>query len=179
MAEPINGDGRSEFVRAALDQYEAALIRHAFGITRDAESARDVVQDTFLKLWHQPPEAIDGRLAQWLFTVCRNRALDVRRKESRMTPLIDEQMEHCAAPNPSPADQAERREIARNILEMLDELPQNQREVVRLKFQAQLSYDEIAAVTSLSAGNVGFLLHTAIKTLRARLAKLEAAPIPR
>jgi RNA polymerase sigma-70 factor (ECF subfamily) len=53
-------------------------------------------------------------------------------------------------------------------------LPVNQREVVRLKFQNQLSYEEIAAVTSLSVSNVGFLLHTALKTLRLRMAEMES-----
>jgi RNA polymerase sigma-70 factor (ECF subfamily) len=56
----------------------------------------------------------------------------------------------------------------------LDLLPPKQREVVRLKFQAQLSYEEIAAITSLSVSNVGVLLHTAIRTLRQRMTQLEA-----
>ena len=65
------------------------------------------------------------------------------------------------------------------IDELLADLPLNQREVVRLKFQNQLSYQEIAAVTSLSVGNVGFLLHTALKTLRSRLDRLErTSPFP-
>jgi len=179
MVEPVDSTFRSEFVRAALERYEAALVRHAFGITGDLEAARDVVQDTFLKLCDQPPEAVDGHLAQWLFTVCRNRALDVKRKESRMTPLMDDQMEQRAAVEPSPSAQAELRETTRNMLDLMDQLPHNQREVVRLKFQAQLSYEEIAAVTSLSSSNVGFLLHTAIKTLRVRLAKLDATLTPR
>lgn len=179
MVEPVESTFRSEFVRAALERYEAALVRYAFGITRDLETARDIVQDTFLKLCDQPPEAVDEHLAQWLFTVCRNRALDVNRKESRMTPLIDEQMERVAALDASPSAQAEQRDTTRNLLNLIDQLPQNQREVVRLKFQEQLSYEEIAAATSLSATNVGFLLHTAIRTLRARLAKLDVTLTPR
>ena len=49
-------------------------------------------------------------------------------------------------------------------------LPNNQQEVVRLKFQNGMSYKEIAAVTELSVSNVGFLLHTALDTLRTRIA---------
>jgi RNA polymerase sigma-70 factor (ECF subfamily) len=63
--------------------------------------------------------------------------------------------------------------VATAVLGLMDELPVNQREVVRLKFQGQMSYGEIAAVTSLSVGNVGFLLHTALRTLRKRLEALE------
>ena len=52
-----------------------------------------------------------------------------------------------------------------------DALPPNQREVIRLKFQNDLSYREIAEVTQLTETNVGFLLHTGLKKLRALLAE--------
>jgi RNA polymerase sigma-70 factor (ECF subfamily) len=52
---------------------------------------------------------------------------------------------------------------------MLDRLPKNQREVVYLKFQCDLSYKEISEVTKLSVTNVGFLMHTALKNLRKEL----------
>ena len=53
---------------------------------------------------------------------------------------------------------------------MLAGLPDNQQEVVRLKFQDGLSYKEIAGVTGLTVSNVGFLIHTAIHTLRREFA---------
>jgi RNA polymerase sigma-70 factor (ECF subfamily) len=172
-----SGDPRSATIRMALRRHEGPLVRYALGLTGDLESARDVVQDTFLRLWEQPLGSVDGHLTRWLYTVCRNRALDVQRKASRMTPLTDIEMDHRPAPGPSPADAATTRDDARRIEELLGDLPFNQREVVRLKFQNQLSYQEIAAITSLSEGNVGFLLHTALKTLRSRLAKLESRTV--
>ena len=42
---------------------------------------------------------LDGHLAQWLFTVCRNRALDVRQKESRMQPLSADRLNHVGPNN--------------------------------------------------------------------------------
>ena len=53
--------------------------------------------------------------------------------------------------------------------DLLERLPHNQQEVIRLKFQQGLSYKEIAAITELSASNVGYLIHTAVKKLRAEL----------
>lgn len=93
-----------------------------------------------------------------------------------MTPLVDEHLEARESRDLSPAIQAEQRDSFQTVLQWLDLLPPNQQEVVRLKFQAQLSYEEIAAVTSLSVSNVGVLLHTAIRTLRHRMARLEATP---
>src|SRR4030095_7096320 len=111
-------------------------------------------------------------LGAWLFTVCRNRAHDVQRKANRMTPLSEIELDRQSAPEISPDDAAMTRDATHRVEQLLADLPPNQREVVRLKFQHQLSYQEIAAVTSLSVGNVGFLLHTALKTLRSRLAAL-------
>ena len=163
-----------EWIRQALHRHEGPLVRYALGITGDLETARDVVQDTFLKLCSQDPASLEGRLAPWLFTVCRRRALDVLRKSHRMTPLSDVDLETRPDASPPPDVASDTREQTHHALRLLSMLPVNQREVVRLKFQNQLSYEEIAAVTSLSVSNVGFLLHTALKTLRLRMAEMES-----
>ncbi|HTE06423.1 MAG TPA: sigma-70 family RNA polymerase sigma factor, partial [Planctomycetota bacterium] len=73
-----------EALRAAVAQFETPLLRYAARLTGNAEVARDVVQDTFLRLCAQPRAAVETHLAEWLFTVCRHRALDHHRKEGRM-----------------------------------------------------------------------------------------------
>lgn len=73
----------------------------------------------------------------------------------------------------SPAVQAEHNESAGRVQRFMKHLPPNQQEVVRLKFQSGLSYKEIAGVTNLSVTNVGFLIHTALKTLRQRMTEQE------
>ncbi|MBX3734917.1 MAG: sigma-70 family RNA polymerase sigma factor [Verrucomicrobiae bacterium] len=175
-------DPRARFVAGALERLEGPLVRYALGLTGDLETARDVVQDAFLRLWEQPAGTVDGHVARWLFTVCRNRALDVQRKANRMSPLTQTEWDARPAPDPSPADAASTRDTLNQVAGLLADLPFNQREVVRLKFQNQLSYQEIADITALSVGNVGFLLHTALRTLRKRLQHLEressATPCP-
>ena len=59
------------WIDAAIEQYESPLLRYARLFVFDLESARDVVQDTFLKLCKQEEDLIRPKLAQWLFTVCR------------------------------------------------------------------------------------------------------------
>ena len=56
------------------------------------------------------------------------------------------------------------------MLQLIDRLPPNQQEVVRLKFQNGFSYKEISRITTLSVTNVGFLIHTAVARLRAEFA---------
>jgi RNA polymerase sigma-70 factor (ECF subfamily) len=164
-----SNSNKSDWVHAALRQFEGPLTRYAAQITGDVERARDVVQDTFVKLCTQSQERLEGHLAEWLYTVCRNRALDVRRKESRMTPMNSIELETHESREPSPAVAAERRDSAGQVLQLLASLPANQQEVIRLKFQNGLSYQEISRVTNLTVTNVGFLIHTAIKNIRHQL----------
>jgi RNA polymerase sigma factor (sigma-70 family) len=165
-----NGNlGQSEWISLVFERYEGPLMRYATWLSGDAERARDVVQDTFLRLCAEEPGDVEGHLAEWLFTVCRNRALDVHRKESRLKPLTDFEIESQASPDPSPAVQVERQEATDQVVQLLKTLPSNQQEVVRLKFQFGLSYKEISRITNLTVTNVGFLLHTALKSLRHQL----------
>lgn len=164
---------KAEWIRGVLERYESPLIRYAACITGDLEQARDVVQDTFLKLCEREPDEIDSHLAEWLFTVCRHRSLDLLRKQSRMNPLTLEELEASPGPEPAPDKIIELREGTGHLLQLVAALPVRQRELLRLKFQQGLSYAEMARVTGLSSGNVGFLLHTAIQTLRQRMRRLE------
>ncbi len=161
----------SSFVSAAVERHQAPLLRYAARLLGgDAERARDVVQDTFVRLMAQPPAEVDGHMAEWLFTVCRNRTHDVLRKEGRMKRFEEGQVEQLTAPDPRPGRTLERAEQHETVLRLIGKLPHNQQEVVRLKFQNGFSYQEISRITSLSVTNVGFILHTAIKALRQEMA---------
>ncbi len=162
-----------DWIRDALACHEGPLLRYAFSLTQNAETAQDIVQDTFLKLCEQKRETVAPYLARWLYTVCRNRTLDILRKSNRMVELTEEEMNQTPANTPSPSEATEQRDLYARVLQLLENLPPNQREVIRLKFQSQLSYQEIADVTQLTATNVGFLLHTALKSLRQRLETLD------
>ena len=169
---------RREWIRSALGLYQGPLTRYATQITGDLEQARDVVQDTFLRLCTQDPARLQDHLAAWLFKVCRNRALDVVRKEKRMSPLEDERLSTRQSAEPSVTAALEKKQGLSQILSVLETLPPRQREVLRLKFQNDLSYREIAAVTKLSVSNVGFLIHTGLKAIRKQIAREHAAISP-
>lgn len=155
----------SEWLRSVVARYEGPLVRYAARLTGDADRARDVVQDTFLRLCQQDPAQLDGHLAAWLYQVCRHRALDVRRKEKRMHAIAPERLDDHAI-GPDSSLEAQRRDEHQAILGLLAALPERQQEVVRLKFQNGLSYREISEITGLTVSNVGYLLHTALKRVR-------------
>jgi len=161
----------ADWIAAALARFERPLVQYAVRFTRDIDQARDVVQDTFLRLCRADRATIESRLAAWLFTVCRNRALDIYRKEHRMDAMSDTMAAAWSAATPAPEAEVERRDAHRRALDVLGTLSTNQQEVIRLKFQAGLSYREISEATGLSVTNVGYLIHTAIQRLRAQMAE--------
>lgn len=163
------------WVKDAVARFEGPLLLYATRLVRDAETARDVVQDTFLKLCSSDFASIDGHLAEWLFTVCRNRALDVLRKENRMTQMRDEQVHRCLSADPGPLDVALGRDLSSRVLDLLEVLPVNQRDVIRLKFQNGFSYQEISRISGHSVSNVGYLIHAGVKALRLQLFAGDAA----
>lgn len=204
---------------ALLARYERPLVRYAQSVTGDLESARDVVQETFIKFArgemrgaegkevigdrrvvigpapapdappnsartdstnhpspitnHSPSSDTQRHTEAWLFTVTRNRALDHHRKFSRIIPMPLPEDRPSGAPGPAAV--LEQQETATSLFALLDALSPNQREVIRLKFQNDLSYREIADITQLSVTNVGFLLHTGLKKLR-ELLRAQPAP---
>jgi len=137
----------SERIEVLLRRFELPLLQFATRITGDRERARDVVQETFVKFQNngvfQNPEP-----ATWLFTVCRNGALNVCRKERRMQYLDQEIIEtREAKQQPMPFERLEQEEAAGFLMRIVATLPPRQQEVLQLKFQNDLSYQQIAEIT--------------------------------
>lgn len=155
-----------QIITEALDRYERVLVSYAREITGELESARDAVQETFLRLSRQDVVGLEPRLRPWLFLVCRNCALDYRRKAVRFStqPLDDEWL----SDEPSPPVCAIAMEDAGRLRDLVAGLPRQQRELIKLKFEAGLSYKEMAEALRTSVSTVGVQLHDAIKTLRRR-----------
>lgn len=163
-------DSVGSFVQATVMEFQAPLTRYAARLMGDGDRARDVVQDTFVKLMAQQPAALNGHVAEWLYTVCRNRALDLLRKDGRMRRFEDGQMERVSADEPRPSRHIETAETHDELLRLIDRLPANQQEVIRLKFQNGFSYKEISRITTLSVSHVGVLIHHAVARLKAEFA---------
>jgi RNA polymerase sigma-70 factor (ECF subfamily) len=155
-----------------LARYEAPLIECARRITGDADRARDAVQETFLKLCAQSRPPDESGVAAWLFTVCRNAALDIQRRDRGMNRVHESALPHDSGDGIDPAATTELAEEGSRALRELSRLPASQQEALRLRFQGGLSYREIARVTGTSIGNVGFLIHVGMKTLQSRMGAL-------
>lgn len=150
--------GDVESAEAIFSEHEASLLRIARRFV-DPEQAREVVQDTFVRFLERRDE-VAGKLPQWLFTVCKNRAIDVARRENvRRAPVP------AASLDSSPAVKLD---VAR-ALRAIDKLPARQRRIVEMRLAGGASYREIGAALGISESNVGYLMHTALKTIREEL----------
>lgn len=153
-------DKNSNWILAALEGHELALLRYCTRLLGDREAARDVVQDTFLELCKTKRSKVENHLGAWLFQVCRNRAFDVRCKQGRVQQL-SKQESHQLEVAP-----IERTQGAETVAAQAKELPEGQRDVVFLGVHAGLSYTEIAEVTGHSVSSVGRLVHSGVREIR-------------
>jgi RNA polymerase sigma-70 factor (ECF subfamily) len=173
-------DAASEF-NTLVRRFERPLISYAARIIGDRERAHDVVQETFLEA-DKRRRAESGKTpsitAKWLFTVCRNRALNVCRKERRLQFVNEAVFETSAENNQLPSQQLEQKEASGFLQRIIATLPLRQQEVLQLRFQNNLSYQEISEIMNTSVNNIGVLIHTALKELRRRYAPAAAAFIP-
>ena len=92
MREQNSANGAAD-MQTLLQRFEMPLLQYATRILGDRDRARDVVQETFVELQRGKRHELDHAPAKWLFTVCRNRALNICRKEKRMTYLDEEILE--------------------------------------------------------------------------------------
>jgi RNA polymerase sigma factor (sigma-70 family) len=177
MRERNSADEATD-MQTLLQRFEMPLLQYAARIIGDRERARDVVQETFIELQRGKRNEVDHAPAKWLFTVCRNRCLNVCRREKRMTYLDEQMLERRESTEPLPNERIEQTEARGFLLRIVATLPPRQQEVLQLKFQNDLSYQEISEITKLSVSNVGVILHTALKTLRHKYADASQDFIP-
>jgi RNA polymerase sigma-70 factor (ECF subfamily) len=167
-----------ENLQDLMRRFEIPLLQFATRITGDRERARDVVQETFVKFQRNGAALPENEPAAWLFTVCRNGALNVCRKERRMMFLDEKEIAAQEDEQPMPYEQLEKKEAEGFLLRIVATLPPRQQEVLQLKFQNDLSYQQIAEITKTTTNNVGVLIHIALKTLRRRYADVAKDFLP-
>ena len=152
-------------LEAVIEQYQAALLRYATRLLNNESFAQDVVQDAFIRLYAKWDDVLERGvpLKAWLFRSTHNAAVDVIRKESRRRLLHQRQAEQMDLLPPS--DGGRYTEQHAQVLQHLSVLKPKEREVLILRLQEGMSYQEIATVIQRSEGYVGTLIHSATKKL--------------
>ena len=162
--------GDDEIVRAVYERYGRAVHTVAYSIVRDSATAADVVQATFVKAWRAAGTFNPERdLGPWLYTIARRQAIDTLRRERRVEPAEPEAIDVVELP-PSLESAWEAWEVRLAV----DQLPADEREVVRLAWFVGLSHPEIADRLAVPVGTVKSRSHRAHKRLASLLAHVVA-----
>jgi len=154
LLKRFRGGDEAAFETLFVRHY-AAVYRVLYGIAGAREPAEDLVQETFLKLYHRPPPA-DHPLRAWLCRVALNLGRNALRSGRRDAARAERvAVNEAAADDPSAA--AERSEARDLVRSALAALPERQARLLLLR-HAGLSYAELAAVLDIAPGSVGTLL---------------------
>jgi RNA polymerase sigma-70 factor, ECF subfamily len=179
--EPEDGADAREAVafRRLFERRFEELYRFAYRYVRSAETAKDLVQEAFLRIWRQRAQVdLGGSAARsYLYTVVRYQALDHlrhRRVEERWrTEYAAPQVtDHGAALSPDPDQELTAKEVATTIQRAVEALPRRQRQVLLLRWQQQASHDQIAQTLGISSKTVATHIGRAIQRLREVLAQV-------
>lgn len=170
--------GQPRAFEALFDRYKDYVYRVAFFVSRNREEAEDAVQETFLDVLKALPSYdVNGpaRFETWLYRVTLNRArMRMRCKQPASTEWddVDEQLERL----PSPSSERPEAvfldgERASSLWRAVDQLPEEHRVVVMLRYQQDLAYNEIADVLGVREGTVKSRLYNAHRKLQQLLAQ--------
>ena len=175
-AEPSGG----ETIEGLFAALESPLLSYALRLTGERGVAEDVVQEAFMRLHAQFDGVREPR--RWLYRTAHNLALNHRRQAGKIVPLAPQAQDEpgvaveAADPLPLPDEQIARWEGIGLVRLCLGTLDERSRELVRLKFNEELSYKEISTRTGLNVGHVGYLLHHALKAIADELARNGVVP---
>jgi len=163
-----------ETIEELFAALESPLLSYGLRLVGELAVAEDIVQEAFMRLHAQFVDVREPR--RWLYRTVHNLALNQRRASQKIVSLDLQPGDgippvETVDPQPLPDEAIARWEGIGLVRLSLDALDERSREVVRLKFNEGLSYKEISLRTGLSIGNVGYLLHHAIKAVGDELAR--------
>ncbi|HXR08794.1 MAG TPA: RNA polymerase sigma factor [Candidatus Acidoferrum sp.] len=168
-----------EPIEELFEALESPLLSYALRLSGDLSAAEDLVQEAFMKLQTHFAEVREPR--RWLYRTVHNLALNRRRDGRKIVPMEagrpgETGQGDAADPAPLPDEQLVRMEGIGLVRLTLASLDERSRELIRLKFTENLSYKEMSGRTGLTTGNVGYILHCALKSMAEELARKGVLP---
>ena len=155
-------------LRTLFDTEETPLLRYAFSLIGRRAVAEEIVQEVFLQL-HTHWDDVDSPKA-WLFRSVRNRAINhIRDNQREILNSDGRDVESSIAEDETPEIMLLRMEAAGVLRQIVEELDETDRQLVKLKYFEGLKYRDISAKTGLSVSNVGYRLHHILRELASKL----------
>lgn len=167
----LKGDERA--FETLVARYQAAVYRLAWRLLREDEEARDVVQETFLRVFRAlHTYDRERRFSTWILRIGTNLCIDrYRRRHMRLVSIDDDDNDErqpivLVDRGAGPAEHHRERALSETIDRLVARLPAIYRSVVELRYKQQLAYEEIAEVLDIPLGTVKARLHRAHRHLK-------------
>lgn len=167
-------EGDAASLDVLVGRYWTKLFHYAMGLLRDRDSANDVVQETFIRIWRfREKWTPSGTVSAYLYHVARNLALNSGRDRRTRTGSTDVMRgTYLDRPPPStPEQELESRRLEAEVRAAIDALPPRRREVFILSRFHQLTHEEIADTMEISSQTVANQMSSALSELRALLSQ--------
>ncbi|MBR2425452.1 MAG: sigma-70 family RNA polymerase sigma factor [Lentisphaeria bacterium] len=150
-----------------IDEWEGKLLRYASQILKDQCEAQDAVQNAFVRYIRKKRDPECERIIHpgaWLLRATRNICLDLLKsaRSKKELPLSGEFFSSFASPD---VEAAQSDDIAM-MRELIGQLSPREQEILALRFEQKLRYEQIAQIMDLSLSNTGVLLHQTIGKLK-------------
>jgi len=163
-------------LQTLVQEYQYRLVRYFIFLLGTRDQVDDLVQETWLRvLEHGRSYDGESRFEPWLFAIARNLAIDHARKRtfSSLDSNDDDERDHASfspvSNADSPFEQAARTEDARRLAESLQSLPPMIREALVLRFQEELSLQEISHVVGASVSTISSRIYRGLAALRQQI----------
>lgn len=169
-------EGNLDALGDLYDLYNRLVYRTALGVTGDPESASDLLQEVFLRLFRFAARIDPDRpLEPWLYRMTANLSYTWVKKRRWAQP-IEDVGEWLAGPRKSqPTYRAEKNEAWKQVEEAIQELPLPQRMVIVLYYINECSLQEVSDILEIPAGTVKSRLHYARQSLKEHMSMQERA----
>jgi RNA polymerase sigma-70 factor (ECF subfamily) len=158
------------------DRHGGVAFSLAYRIVGERGAAEDVVQEAFISIWRSGAryDQARGSVRSWMLGIVRNRGIDFLRSKAGRAPKLDFDddtiLEHRAAGELTDTE-ALRRETAREMRGVLDELPNDQSKVIQLAYFGGFSHSEIASMLDVPLGTVKGRMRLGLEKIRGQLAE--------
>ena len=152
---------------SAVDQYADNIYRFVLKHIKNQDVAKDIVQETFAKVWVKRDDISAEKVRSYLFTTAHHTMIDVLRKEKYQTSV--EAIDRVESTSPH-----ENTDLQKILHDALDQLPEIQRTVILLRDYEGYDYAEIGEITDLNESQVKVYIFRARTKLKQILVSLEA-----
>ena len=152
--------------------YHRMLYRVAFSLTGNVLDAEDLLQDTFMRMWQKREQLTSALVNEaYLIIMMRNLYMDRARVKTLDTSVPLESV--CMASDPNrPDDKAERQNEAFLMKELIEHLPQKEKDIIRMYLLEELSYEEMEACTGMKQGNLRQIVSRTRNKLKEQFTKI-------